>query len=267
VCGARRGRLVPLALVGIVPLLAAPAYARELVLQRVALAGTTKPPRGWHADGFPPPVRQRHPARRFAEVVVAAVIAFTVLIAGATELADLTRDERLVANETRAGVASASQTTAPAPGPGSSAPIGATTSPSGAVGSSIGAPGSTSPTPSNGPASSAPLTPAPPPTTPPPPVITNISTTPKVLGTLGCPDSIFEVVASVTGAEPLTVDLVYVDPAGAKSIVSMTLATDVWVAKIGPFADPGTLMFSVTATDALGRSVGSPAASVAVVKC
>ncbi len=87
ICGELRKRMVsPAAMLGAIPLVAAPAHAREAVLGRIQLvgsdsAGSSAEMERWPASagGFPPPMVRRR--RLPAAAVVAAVILLVVLLA------------------------------------------------------------------------------------------------------------------------------------------------------------------------------------------
>jgi RNA polymerase sigma factor (sigma-70 family) len=257
ICTVQRRTKLPLALAGAIPFVAAPAYAREAVLTQMELATSTSPPRGWSDDGFPPELGAGHTGRRRAlELVVAAVVALAVLIAGATGVREL--EARRDSPEAASSSSAPTSTTVPAPG--ATTPSSTTTLPS-----------------SSGP-TTAPTTPVvtiattvpatPPPTIPPAsPTVSSVSWSPKQLSTEGCPDSVLSVAAAVTGTSLTSVRLDYVDPTGTKASAAMAFDGTQWVTKLGPFGKPGSLTFTVVAIDSAGQTATSNENKLAVTAC
>ncbi|WP_291414250.1 sigma-70 family RNA polymerase sigma factor [Actinophytocola sp.] len=284
VCSDRRRIMVsPFALLAAVPLLPAPVWLRDQVMDEVQLAAYEPPTAGGtpavapldagsdDSDPDPPALA----ARRRLRVIAAAAAVLALLVTGGA-------------------VVYLRNTPVPGEPLGLDLPIGLTTSP---TGSSSGSPGSSS---SKPPPTTTTTTPVPddpttdyptnddpttedpvdPPNPPDPPDPPGDTTAPKFGRTSASPTAIWQgfsfcdmttsqVVAAVTDNVGVTsVVLSWSGPGeGETGSQPMSQDGDQWFGTLGPFQSPGKVSWSIAASDAAGNQTVTPPDGISVASC
>lgn len=243
VCSDRRRVMVsPIALLAAVPLLPAPLYLKDQVMDEVQLVAHESPL-------APPRGRWRLPVAAAALLVLLGGTGAALYWAGT----DSTPGTPLALDTTLDTSSSRATTTLPGL-PTGSATAGVTTPP-------------TTPVPDEPDPPTTTTTTAPePPTDPTPPVITDPTATPGEIHPAGCSPDRSSVSATVTddvGVE--TVTLSWEGPDGSGS-GPMTLRRGRYYGSLGGFTGPGSVEWTITAADAAGNEsqVGS---KIAVTRC
>ena len=294
ICGERKKTLVrPLAALAAMPLVPAPAWARDQVLAAAKLPGEVKVEAFGGTDGFPPGMKSAHPRRRYRRAllaasallaVVASVVSYQVVGGGepgnGTPSAAPTSAPTTVASAaptSSAGAIEPATTRGTMVAPASSSPLEPTvppptTSSTAALTTSSTAAPTTSST--AAPSTSSTSTTAPTTTTAAASTTTTADGTGPTLGAItASPDSIHEDGSAGCSDTTTTVTVSAEDPSGVSSVTlqwqvgsesgsaGMSPSGQTWAVTIGPFPD-NTLPFgtssaidlTVTAVDGLGNS-------------
>jgi RNA polymerase sigma factor (sigma-70 family) len=236
--GRRRTMVSPLALLAAVPLMAAPVYLRDRVLENVELVAYS---------------RRAKPSRpsRLPMVAAAITLLLTIGLATVWERGGTVPGSPVALNLLPDNSSTAAPTTGAAP-TSTTAPAPPTT-----TATRRGTPRTTTTTTT---------TPAPPRDITPPQITTQQASNPR-LATPPCTPSTNTIQATATDNVGVTSMAVkWTDPNGKPGSAPMALGNGVWSAVIGPFAQ-GTVIWLTTATDAEGNTATGPDAKFAVAGC
>jgi hypothetical protein len=233
----------PLALLAAVPMLAAPLYLRDRVVERVDLVANESP--------APKPRPSRLPM-----VAAAATLLLTLGIAVAWDrVAEVPGAPLAAENALPGSTTSAAPTTTETPS--------ATTTPGPTTSTGTR---TTTPPPRTTTTTTTTTTPPPPRDTTAPRVVRQSAADPAI-SVAPCKNTT-QITASVTDDVGVTsATLTWTDPSGVAGSKPMAFGNGVWTATLGPFSKTGTARWLVTAADAAGNTGSGAANSILVDVC